>query len=264
MSSSRTELIKLQSSVIINAIISQPDSLAEHENRPTVVFLHFWGGSVRTWSLVKPHISAKYQTVALDFRGWGNSTGPDDPEAYSIAAQAEDVEATIRAIGLRKTALVGLSMGAKVAQLVASRMCSGAEISSQAKTLVGLVLISPAPLTPLCLPPDMRQQQLHAYDNRESAAFVAKLVLTASFHDRDLPEFVVDDMIRGSKWARGAWPAYAMGEDVSGEVAEIAVPVLVLAAAKDLAAGFEWVGTSSPLDVPEAVAEHIVQFLDAL
>ncbi|KAL1604832.1 hypothetical protein SLS60_004372 [Paraconiothyrium brasiliense] len=283
MAFSRIERIKLQPEININAVIRQPHGLDRTQGKTTIVFLHFWGGSARTWSLVTPLISTKYQTVALDFRGWGNSTGPNYVEAYSITALAEDVEAIIRELHLKKVVLVGLSMGAKVAQLIASRLYSNAGGPTQTTALLGLILISPAPSTPLQLPPEMREQQLHAYDNQESATFVAKNVLTASFQDTDLPEFVVGDMTKGNKWAREAWPAYAMGEDVSWGVGRIKVPVLVLAAEKDLVEPVErvqkevchripgaqlWIlpgsGHLSPLDVPGAVAENVIQFLDAL
>lgn len=283
MASSRTERIKVQPDVEINAVICQPGSLNDREGLPTVIFLHFWGGSACTWSLVTPHVATKYKTVALDFRGWGNSTGPNNAEAYSIIALAKDVEATIGLLNLGKIVLVGLSMGAKVAQLVASRMCPGVGGVIEATELVGLVLVSPAPPTPLHLPHEMREQQVHAYDDRESAAFVAKNILTVSFQDTGMPKFVVNDMMKGNKWARQAWPAYAMGEDVSGNIGMIGVPVLVLAAERDLVEPVERVekevvdripaaqllvlpgsGHLSPLDVPEAVAENVMQFLDGI
>lgn len=283
MVSSKTERIKLQPDVNINAVICQPTDFSEQRDRPTVIFLHYWGGSARTWSLVTPHVSANYQTVALDFRGWGDSVGPENAEAYSITALAEDVKTSIKMLDVGKIVLVGLSMGAKVAQLVASQLCSGVGNSTQTTALVGLVLVSPAPSTPLKLPLEMREQQLHAYESLESAAFVARNVLTASFQDTELPEFVVNDMTKGNKWAREAWPAYAMEEDVSGDIGMIAIPVLVLAAERDLVEPVERIekevchcipgaqlhllsgsGHLSPLDVPNAVAEEIVHFLDGL
>lgn len=283
MASSWTQLVDLEPTVKIKAVINQPRTLSKPTEKPTVVFLHFWGGSTRTWSLVIPHVSATYPTIALDFRGWGDSIGPNDKDAYSSTALAKDVEATIAALELRSVVLVGLSMGAKVAQLVASRICAGAAQVNGDMALLGVILISPAPTTPLILPPEMREQQLHAYDNPEPATFVAKNVLTASFQSRDLPHFVVPDMLRGSKLAREAWPAYAMAEDVSSEVDRIRVPVLVLAAEKDLVEPVERIKTEvcgrisgaelevlpgsghlSPLDAPEEVAESIVRFLEPL
>jgi len=60
----------------------------------------------------------------LDQRGWGGSVARD--ERYDLAAMAEDVEAVARAFGLKRYALVGHSMGGKVAQIVARTSSGGA------------------------------------------------------------------------------------------------------------------------------------------
>lgn len=268
----RTQLIDVAPDVRLSALISQPPSLSPQAKLPTVVFLHFWGGSSRTWSRVAPTVARHYPTASLDFRGWGQSTGPETADAYSISALAGDVDVALRELHLESVVLVGLSMGAKVAQLLASSLPAGA--------VRGLVLVSPAPPTPLALPPDMREQQIHAYDDANSAAFVAKNVLTESFRARDLPDFVVPDMCGGNRWARAAWPAYAMAEDVSEAAGLITAPALVLAAEKDVVEPLERVRTEvcgripgarmevvsgsghlSPLDAPETVAQHILGFI---
>ncbi|KAB5580853.1 Alpha/Beta hydrolase protein [Coniochaeta sp. 2T2.1] len=267
------KLIEVERDVTITALISRRSDQPQQATSPVVIFLHFWGGSSRTWSLVN-HITAHdYSTVALDFRGWGESTGPDDAAAYSIAALAGDITATVRALHLDSVVIVGLSMGAKVAQLLAVSL----------PAVRGLILVSPAPPTPLALPTEMREQQMHAYDDADSAQFVAKNVLTFSFRSRELPGFVVDDMLRGNRWAREAWPAYAMSEDISEVVGEIDVPTLVLAAEHDVVEPLERVrmevrdripgarmevipgsGHLSPLDTPEVVAQHILRFIQGL
>ncbi|KAM7203105.1 alpha/beta-hydrolase [Rhypophila sp. PSN 637] len=263
----------------INTTISAAD-LVYDKTTPVIIFLHFWGGSSATWSLVGPTITDEgYPITTIDFRGWGDSTGPDLEDAYSISNMADDVDCVLAEMNTPRFVLVGLSMGAKVAQLIAAR----GRFNSR---LCGLVLISPAPATPLALPADMRDQQLHAYDNEESARFVATNVLTVSYRDypnRTLPAFVVQDMLRGNKWAKKAWPAYGMAEDVSGGVGDISIPVLVLAADKDVVEPVERVkvevcdripgsklvviqdsGHLSPLDKPEAVAENMLEFLKEL
>lgn len=277
-----TRLLELASGVTINTVISHPPVHRQDHGLPTVMFLHFWGGSSNTWSLVSPLVSQTYPTVAIDFRGWGCSSGPDERDAYSIAALANDVEEVIAALNITDVVLVGLSMGAKVAQSVAARLCSAVVAGKEAPVLRGLILVSPAPATALALPTEMREQQLHAYDHADSATFVATNVLTTSFlsGSRTLPDFVVGDMLRGNKWAREAWPSYAMAEDVSEGVGSIAVPVLVLAAAEDVvepvsrvkaevlsrlnAARLEVVESSghlSPLDAPDVVARHVLEFM---
>ncbi|KAJ4366799.1 hypothetical protein N0V83_007324 [Neocucurbitaria cava] len=308
MYTTKTQLIELHPNVKINTISTHPTTTPpETDPLPTLVFLHFWGGSTRTWSHVLPAISPTYPTLAIDFRGWGTSTGPDDAVAYNISDLAADVQAVISALELHSVVLVGLSMGAKVAQVVAAQLSSisikhggngsgdgngngnaDGEGKKTGSALRGLILISPAPTTPLILPPEMREQQLHAYESRESATFVAQNVLTSSFRKHsqreEVPEFLVADMLRGNRWARGAWPAYAMAEDVSPAVeGKIKVPVLVIAAEEDVVEPLERVrkevceriegvrlevlegsGHLSVVDVPEAVVEKVVEFVKGL
>jgi pimeloyl-ACP methyl ester carboxylesterase len=71
---------------------------------------------------------------------------------------AADILAIIRNLDIDNVVLVGLSM---VAQLIAGLGNLGG--------FRGLILISLAPLTPLCLPEDMREQQIHANDGETSA-----------------------------------------------------------------------------------------------
>ncbi|KAH6622496.1 Alpha/Beta hydrolase protein [Chaetomium tenue] len=242
----KTKTITVQSGVDINVVIS--DAPVQGLNPTTIIFLHYWGGSARTWSLVTPLVSALYTTVAIDFRGWGASTGPEEPDAYSISALAEDVEDVIAALHIRRVILVGLSMGAKVSQLVAARMCSQASDSKKAGVLQGLVLVSPAPPTPLMLPPDMRELQLHAYDNIESASFVARRVLTRSFEFRDPPSFLVADMLQNDVVETLERVKLEVCSRFPGAILEV----------------LHGSGHLSPLEVPEVVANRLLTFLNGL
>ncbi len=106
----------------------------------TLVFLHYWGGSSRTWRHVISHLDADFETVAIDQRGWGQSDRPSS--GYALADLANDAQGVIDALRLDRYILVGHSMGGKVSQLLASRRAPG---------LVGLVLVAPSPPSPLAL-----------------------------------------------------------------------------------------------------------------
>lgn len=151
----RSQIIRLQPDVKLHIVREGTQDASQ--SQPTLVFLHYWGGSTRTWSRVIPLLSPTYPTIAIDFRGWGDSVGPLDPDAYSVRQLADDVEAVIARLDDLQggVVLVGLSMGAKVAQVLAGR----ASLKGQ---LRGLVLVSPAPPTPLVMPPEAREQQIHA------------------------------------------------------------------------------------------------------
>ena len=65
---------------------------------PALVFLHYWGGSLRTWTSVVDELSKEYRTVAMDHRGWGDSEAP--PTGYGISDLANDAQGVVDALGL--------------------------------------------------------------------------------------------------------------------------------------------------------------------
>ncbi|KAH8660816.1 Alpha/Beta hydrolase protein [Tricladium varicosporioides] len=194
-------------------------------NAPTLIFLHFWGGSSSTFSSLLTHLPTTIPTLILSFRGWGLSSGPSSPTSYSILHLAQDVEALISHLDIKNFVLIGHSMGGKVAQLIAGQ--------KRVKGLKGMVLLAPAPPTPLVLSEEMKAQQLTAYDTPESAEFVVRNVLTSSLISSSTIQFLVQDMLSGNKYAKRAWPEYAMAEDISDEAKKVNVPVLVVVGEED-------------------------------
>jgi len=189
---------------------------------PALVFLHYWGGSARTWRHVTDLLAPEFRTIALDQRGWGRSDAP--AEGYALADLAADAQAVIAALAPESYILVGHSMGGKVAQLIASRRPAG---------LVGLALVAPSPPSPLGLPLAVREGMVAAYATRESiVATVAQVLAPGGLGDADL-ETVIADSLAGAPAARAAWPLAASQEDITAEVARIAVPTVVLSGADD-------------------------------
>ena len=189
---------------------------------PSLVFLHYWGGSSRTWRHVTARLAAGFHTVALDHRGWGQSDAPD--HGYSLADLAADAEAVIEALDLRRYVLVGHSMGGKVAQLMASRRPEG---------LCGLVLVAPSPPQPMTMPEDAREMMAGAYETRETIAATIDNVLTAKPLATQDREQVIADSLRGAPAAKLAWPKSASLEDITGQVGAIDVPTIIIAGELD-------------------------------
>jgi pimeloyl-ACP methyl ester carboxylesterase len=170
---------------------------------PALVFLHYWGGSSRTWRGVVDRIGDTRRVVVVDQRGWGHSVAMDG--RYDLAAMADDVVVVAHTLGLKHYVLVGHSMGGKVAQIVAAR---------RAKGLLGLVLIAPAPPTPMPVPEDQRAAMLRSYGSREGA-LQALSVLAGSPLSPELRERVIEDTLRGAADAKRAWTENGMISDVS-------------------------------------------------
>ena len=85
---------------------------------PAVLFLHGFTGSGATWT---PHLAGLkgFTTVRLDFLGHGRSDAPADVRRYDMEACVDDVLALQNRLGIRRCAIVGYSMGGRVAMRVA-------------------------------------------------------------------------------------------------------------------------------------------------
>jgi len=238
---------------------------------PALIFLHYWGGSSRTWQSVVDRLDEKPRTIVLDQRGWGASVATDG--RYDLSAMADDVEAVAQTFGLKRYALVGHSMGGKVAQIVAARSPVG---------LVGLVLIAPAPPTPMPVPEEQRAAMLASYGSREGV-LQALSVLAGRPLSPELRERVIEDTLRGAAGAKRAWTESGMIKDVSAGLDAVRAPVTVVIGDRDQVehegalreifarllphATFRvlnGVGHLSPLEAPDAVADACSAFLDRL
>jgi pimeloyl-ACP methyl ester carboxylesterase len=80
------------------------------------VLLHGLFGTARNWTFVQQQLAANRRVIALDARNHGNS--PQDP-AMDYRVMAADVAETLGAMGLRRVALLGHSMGGKTAMTLA-------------------------------------------------------------------------------------------------------------------------------------------------
>lgn len=236
--------------------------------KPAIIFLHYWGGTSRAWSQVSARLQDKFQTVAYDARGWGRSAKTST--GYALADLADEALALVRELGVSEFVLVGHSLGGKIAQLAASRRPEG---------LLGLVLVAPAPPTPLRFPDEMRETQIHAYDNRENVLQTIRF-LSARMPSQEIVEQIVEDSMSGSREATLSYPTSSILEDISSEVPKITVPTLVLAGELDQLDSIEQhkcevvarianarfaviphSGHLIPIDEPEELAKHIENFV---
>lgn len=75
----------------------------------------YTGGKEDFLAVADSVVSAGYRYLAMDLRGQHESTGPEDPAAFSVPALADDLRVLLRAIGTR-VHLVGHSFGGLVAR----------------------------------------------------------------------------------------------------------------------------------------------------
>jgi pimeloyl-ACP methyl ester carboxylesterase len=240
----------------------------EGEGSPDLVFIHYWGGSRRTWAEVIAPLSKRFRCIAMDLRGWGKSD--HHANDYSLFAQTDDVEAVIGALKAKNFVLVGHSMGGKIAQILAGRRPEG---------LRAVILVAPAPPTPLHVPDAQKQSMLASYTTPEGIGEALKVIshrpLTVSQRLQ-----VTEDSLGSAEAAKVAWISQGMALDISKQTASITVPVCVIVGSADQVekeaalrdallplmprAKFKTiagVGHLSPLEAPNEVAGAISNFL---
>jgi pimeloyl-ACP methyl ester carboxylesterase len=77
-----------------------------------VVFVHEFGADCREWETQVRWFSREYRCIAFNARGYPPSDVPTDEQAYGYQRSVEDIAAVMRATGIAKAHVVGLSMGA--------------------------------------------------------------------------------------------------------------------------------------------------------
>ncbi|KAJ5573028.1 hypothetical protein N7450_010012 [Penicillium hetheringtonii] len=249
----------------IHVRTTQPTN--KDNQRPLLVFIHYWGGSSSTWhKLTTPNtptsLTSEYPTLAIDLRGWGKSASPGagDEGSCSINNMASDVSSILSQITTKPNhhqllqhgfVLVGHSMGAKVA------MTSLVHLSKNLMDILkGFVLVAPAPPAALDLPAEMKAQQQLAYESEESIRWTIANVLANAENLTDYDtSLIVQNSLGGTSSAKKAWPSYGMQEDVSQQVAQVL----------DKCSGLRarvLVGEGDFVEPKERVESEVVHFLE--
>ncbi|HUF55633.1 MAG TPA: 3-oxoadipate enol-lactonase [Thermohalobaculum sp.] len=86
---------------------------------PTLVFSNSLGTDLRVWEALMPRLPQGLRTIRYDTRGHGLSETP--PAPWRIEDAADDLAALLDELGVRGTAVCGLSVGGLIAQSLVGR-----------------------------------------------------------------------------------------------------------------------------------------------
>ncbi len=236
-----------------------------------LLFLHYWGGSAATWRKVIALLGGGVRCIAVNQRGWGGSTVNDG--RYDLDSMAEDVLAIIARLNLSRIILVGHSMGGKVSQVVAK---------AKPPEVRGLILVAPAPPTPMPVPEEVRQAMFQSYLSVEGVGQALDNLAGPSLPAEDR-QGVVADTLAGDLGAKREWTERTMVADLGIVPGDIEVPVTLLVGSLDKVEEpsrlrrifgqavpqthfieVPGVGHLSPLEAPEAIASACRDMLAAV
>ena len=92
---------------------------SDDAHKPVMVFIHGWGGSARYWQSTAQALSADFDCLLYDLRGFGRSlmlSAPQNSEvSYELEDYAEDLAAFLDGLNLETVYLNAHSMGASIA-----------------------------------------------------------------------------------------------------------------------------------------------------
>jgi 3-oxoadipate enol-lactonase len=92
------------------------------ENAPVVMFSNSLGTSLSLWDAQAAALRGKYRVLRYDTRGHGlTDLTPVGNVGYSMEMLADDAAALIKALGIKKVHLCGLSIGGMLGQKLAAR-----------------------------------------------------------------------------------------------------------------------------------------------
>ncbi len=202
-----------------------------HDGRPTVVCLHFLGGSARSWGAVVERVGTVARCIQVDLAGFGAAAATP---GYAVTDMADAVTDIVRQGKPARWLLAGHSMGAKIASLLARRAADG---DAALAGLSGLVLLAGSPPGPEPMAEERRQAMLGWFQGtaedsrREADSFIRASVstpLAAAVHQQ-----AVDDVLRTNPAAWRAWLQSGSREDWSSQIGVLDVPTLIVAGADD-------------------------------
>ena len=191
--------------------------------RPVLVLVHHFGGSARTWQPVIECIGEQRRCVALDLPGFGREAGHPGP--FTVAAMADHVARRILELGLDAYALVGHSMGGKVASALAARRPTG---------LQSLILLAPSPPSAEPISNEQRETLLAAWGTRSALVDIVDTV-TVQTLSASVRATLIEDMLGVARQAWHSWLISGSREDITGSMAQLNIPVLVLSGDGDTA-----------------------------
>lgn len=207
---------------------------------PIVLLLHGGLGDSGLWEPVVPFLAERFHTFRTDLRFFGSSTGPAAPWSWQ-----DDVVGVLDELGVERAALVGLSLGGRIAFDIAL---------AHPERLWAVVGVSPALAGHDGAP--YSEEQGERYDAAEAegdieAAMAVDFEVWAPLGADD----TIRQLWRGTPDANplpdGVEPLAPAGAPAKERLGELAVPTLVVTASHD-PAGFREIGPLVAAAAPDA------------
>ncbi|MGP1384556.1 MAG: alpha/beta fold hydrolase [Thainema sp.] len=204
----------------------------------TLVFLHYFGGAATSWQWVAEQL-LDYRCVAIHLPGFGGRAALDQP---SLQAYADDVCQELARLEIEDYILIGHSMGGKIALQIAA---------SCDRTPSQIILVAPSPPTQEPMPAEEKERLLNNHPSRDNAKTTVTNATQQSLRS-DQHELAIQTHVTVDNSAWRWWLLDGMNHSIADQVAQISVPLTVIASEDDPVIPFDTI-QSDVLDIlPDA------------
>ena len=194
---------------------------------PALVLMHGLGGSTEVWKQVAAEFRREFRVVSIDLRGSGRSDKPAGP--YSLELLLEDLAGLSAALGLAPMTLVGHSLSGILALAYAARH------APDVTAVVGVGTVANPSEEARAL---MRERAERARDGGMSdvARGVAERGSDPTWRSRDALAFATfrEAVAAHDPEAYASLALLVAGLDVSAELSQVTIPVLLVAGETDI------------------------------
>ena len=234
--------------MVVERGIAQPDSgqQASGGAQDAVIFIHGFLDSHATWGPLIQSLSASASLlIALDLRGAGALRAHVGP--YTLQQSVADIMEMIELRGINRFSLVGHSMGAQIAELIAWQV---------PEQVTSLTLITPTPLAGNTLPDDVRTFLRESGGDPVAQREIRRL-FSKNLNDDQLDLLVARDRLMGVEAVRGYYDAFSVGDSKGLGPCPYEGPTLILGAMDDLVIPLQQVEEIRRTRLPNAAFQLI-------
>jgi len=197
-----------------------PTSVMEWgEGKPTLVFLHYFGGAATSWKWVAEQLP-DFRCVAIDLPGFGGTPALD---TASLSHYAQKVTEELEQLAIADYILVGHSMGGKIALQVA--------VESD-RPPQKVVLVAPSPPTQEPMPDEEKQRLLNNHPSQENAETTVRNA-TRQELEAEARAIALETHMAVAETAWRWWLLEGMNHSIADQLTDLKVPVTVVASKDD-------------------------------
>ncbi|RXJ44371.1 alpha/beta fold hydrolase [Gelidibacter gilvus] len=210
--------------------------MAIESNHKVLVFIHYFGGSAKSWEWVINRLDKKYHCIAINLPGFGNTIPLEEP---SIVNFAEFVQQELKNSEISNYILIGHSMGAKIALQMTANDIKG--------NIERLILIAPSPpgIEPIS-EEEKRRMLIHPdlTEAKKTVDNITKIPLSDVQYDLAVDNNI---MVENKTWEW--WLESGMNESIIASVKQIKVPITIINSKND------------PVMTPKIIKERFLNIL---